>query len=369
MKVLYLDSYSSYPLARAGGHRSGHCLLHRMAQHPGVECMALMPKRGRGAQYPSYDPKVSDFEPLGIRQLRIEGERWIFDCGYPIWAVDDVDPVVPEVFADYQPDLVYCQSPEVMPFLEQARERGSAAIWYLRDTRPSAENLRTADDLGVQLVALSGFARDRARHLAGVEAEVVHSLVEEEHYRVDPDPDGFITLINPIYDKGFDIFLEFVPLLPEHRFLAVEAWPLGPELEEVRRRIEAFPNLRFLPQQADVRDVYRRTRLLVVPSVIEEGGPRVVREAQLSGIPVIGSPRGAVREHLGDGGLIVEDFENPRAWADAIRKVLGDPESHRRFSEAARRNAGREEFTTDFIVRRFLEICRRTVERAPQGAT
>ena len=361
MKVLYLDSFSSYPLARAGGHRSGHGLLYRMAQQSGVECMALMPKRGRGAQFPSYDPKVSDFEALGIRQFRLEGGRWHFDCGYPIVAVDDVAAVAAEAVESFGADLIYCQSPEVRPFLELARARGSAAIWYIRDTRPRAEDLLAADAMGVQLVALSRFAADRIRELCGVEAEVVHSLIEEEHYRVTPDPDGAVTLINPIADKGYEIFLELVPLLPEVRFLAVEAWPLGPDLEKVERQLAAFPNVRFLHQQADAREVYRRTRLLLVPSIIEEGGPRVVREAHLSGIPAIGSRRGAIREHLGDGGLIVEDDENPRAWAAAVRGLLADPERLRQVSRAAWRNARRREFTTDYIVRRFLQICRRTL--------
>lgn len=364
MKVLYLDSYSSYPLARAGGHRSGHCLLHRMARRPDVACMALMPKRGRGAQYPSYDPKVSDFEALGIRQFRQDEDGWHFDCGYPIWAVDEVAPVVPEAFTRFQPDLVYCQSPLALPFLREARARGAAAIWYIRDTRPKAEDLLAAGELGVQLVALSAFAGDRIRQLCGLEAEVVHSLVEEEHYCVEPDPEGYITLINPIADKGYEIFLGLVKLLPEHRFLAVEAWPLGPDLEQVEAELAVLPNVRFLRQQADVRQIYRQTRLLLVPSVIEEGGPRVVREANLSGIPVLGSPRGAIPEHLGDGGLIIDDFENPAAWAEALGSLLADPARQRQLSRAAWHNARREIFTTPYIVRRFLEICHQTGERS-----
>lgn len=364
MRVLYADLNSSYPLARAGGHRSGHSLLLRAARQPGVECRALMPKRGRGAQFPDYDPKVSDFEALGIRELRQDAFGWHFECGYRITAVDEVSEALPEVFAEFRPDLVYCQSPVSLPLLEEARARGIAGLWYIRDVRPRAEDLLAAAEMGVELVALSRFVRDRIRELCGAEAEVVHSLIEEESYRVEPDRDGYVTMINPHPVKGLEVFLGLMPLLPEVRFLAVEAWPLGPDLEEVERSLSAFPNVRFLRQRADVRDVYRMTRLLLVPSIVEEGGPRVVREAHLSGIPVVGSPRGALPEHLGDGGVLVEDYESPRAWADAVRALLAEPGRLEELSRAAFRNARRREFTSEHILERFLEICRRARDEA-----
>ncbi|MEM7352909.1 MAG: glycosyltransferase [Acidobacteriota bacterium] len=356
MKLLYLDAYSSYPLARAGGHRSGHSLLARVAQRDDWHCMTLMPKRGRGALLPAYDPKVSDFAALGIRSFHRQSKHWIFDCGYPVWAVDEVQDSLEEVFERYQPDLVYCQSPEVLPLLREARQRQLAAIWYIRDTRPRAEDLRTADRLGVQLIALSRFARDRIHDIAGVEAEVLHSLIEPEHYQVEPASDGRITLINPIAMKGFELFVELAAQLPQLPFLAVEAWPLGDDLERVLERLEPLPNVHFLEQQADMRQVYRQTRLLLVPSIVEEGGPRVAREAQLSGIPVVGSARGAIAEHTGAGGIILES-DDPRAWAEVVQTLWTHAERYAALKERAWHNARREEFTVSFQIRRFVEIC------------
>ena len=94
--------------------------------------------------------------------------------------------------------------------------------------------------------------------------------------------------------------------------------PLGAERETVEAQLALFPNVRFVRRLADTREIYARTRILLVPSVVEEGGPRVIREAQLNRIPVLGSARGGVPEMVGDGGLIIADYEDAGAWAAAI---------------------------------------------------
>src|SRR3546814_9881685 len=47
-----------------------------------------------------------------------------------------------------------------------------------------------------------------------------------------------------------------------------------------------------LPISHDMREVYRRTHTLLVPSQWEEAWGRVATEAQFSGIPVLASDRG-----------------------------------------------------------------------------
>ena len=76
--------------------------------------------------------------------------------------------------------------------------------------------------------------------------------------------------------------------------------------------------------------------LLVLPSR-SEGMGRVVIEAFLRGRPVIGSAVGGIRDLVVDGenGLLVEP--RPDAIADALVRVLGDPEELARLAAGARR--------------------------------
>jgi glycosyltransferase involved in cell wall biosynthesis len=306
-----------------------------------------------GSTLPEYDPKLTDFQSLGIRRLEIATDRWIFDCGYPIWAVDSVEDRLEECFACFGPDIVWANSFPSLPVLRTARERGLAAVWYIHDCRPGADDLRSAAEHGVNLVAVTQFIRDRVEREAGHPCAVVYPLVAEEDYRLEHRSPRYVTFINPRPVKGYDVFLALAPLLPDVPFLVLEAWPLGAELPKVEARLAALPNIRFVRQLADPREVYRETLVLLVPSLVAEGGPRVIREAQLNGIPVLGSARGGVPELIGDGGRVILDDANPEAWARALREVLSDSRLHDEMARAAITNAHREPLTSDGIGRRF----------------
>lgn len=369
MRLLQSDLCSSYPLARAGGHRTVHSLLLHLSRDCSFDCMSLIPQRGMGSQLPEYDPKLSDFKALGIHQVQIAEDRWTFDCGYPIQAVERVEDELPRCIETFQPEVVWSNSFLALPLLRRAREIGLAAVWYIHDCRPEAQHLHKAAELGVEIIAVSKFIAHRVSRITGRVCEVIYPLITEEDYLVELAPEGFITFINPRPVKGYEIFLEVARLLPEMRFLVVEAWPLGPGLTEVKSQLQRLGNVEFLTQLADSRQIYRHTRLLLVPSIVQEGGPRVIREAQLNGIPVFGSPRGGIAEMIGEGGEIIEDYENAESWAHAIRTLFADPERYQQLSNAARKNSHRSELTTKTVVRQFQEACRRALDAAQKPRT
>ncbi|HJZ97112.1 MAG TPA: glycosyltransferase, partial [Candidatus Solibacter sp.] len=316
-----------------------------------------------GSQLSEYDPKLSDFGALGIHGLQMEPGAWIFDCGYQALAVDRVEDEFPRLLGRYDPDVVWSNSFLGWPLLRQARDEGRAAVWYLHDRRPDPEDLRQAAGCGVRMIAVSRFIRDRVQRASGAACGVVYPLIGEPDYAVDPGPERFVTFINPRPVKGYKIFLAIAGMMPEVRFLVVEGWPLGDERTAVERELALLGNVTFLRQLPDTREIYRQSKLLLVPSVVEEGGPRVIREAQLNGIPVLGSCRGGVPEMVGAGGMVVENYEDATAWAAAIRQVLDDPHHYADLARAALRNAHREELMTHTIVHQFKEVCRSAVEQ------
>ena len=58
-----------------------------------------------------------------------------------------------------------------------------------------------------------------------------------------------------------------------------------------------------------------------------EGFGIVYIEAQASGTPVVGSPKGGAPEAVGDGGIVVEDESNPAEVADAVRRLITDDQT------------------------------------------
>jgi glycosyltransferase involved in cell wall biosynthesis len=340
-----------------------HSLLLHLSRDPSVECMTLFPRRGLGSVLPEYDPKLADFEALGIKELHVAPDRWTFDCGYPVWAVDRVEDVLDQCMEAFRPDVIWSNSLLSLPILQDARGRGLPALWYIHDCRCKPDDLREAAKLDVHIVACSNFIRDKVRQVSGVECEaVVYPLITEGDYQVERTSAHFVTLINPRPVKGYEIFLRLAPLLPDIPFLVVESWPLGPERVKVEAALAKLGNVRFVRQLADMREIYAQTRILLVPSVMEEGGPRVAREAQLNRIPVLGSPRGTVPEMIGDGGRVIGDYENAQSWAIAIRALLDDTRTYQALSDAAFENAHRHDLMTRTIVDRFKAALQRAME-------
>jgi glycosyltransferase involved in cell wall biosynthesis len=102
---------------------------------------------------------------------------------------------------------------------------------------------------------------------------------------------------------------------PENRRLIEQAAQRDLRIELVG----ALPHDR-IPAFLDSLDI------LAVPSHCQETGPIVVLEAHAMGVPVMGADLGGIAERIRggvDGWLL--PFDDPRAWAAAMRQAAADP--------------------------------------------
>lgn len=159
---------------------------------------------------------------------------------------------------------------------------------------------------------------------AGRPGIVVRPHVDVDEFRTTPG--DRITLVNVSPEKGGNVLRRVARQMPDHRFLGV----LGGYGRQVRLQ---GPNIEVIgTTQHMARDVYRRTRVLLMPSAVETWG-RTGIEAMCSGIPVIAHPTPGLRESLGDAGIFV-DRNDIAAWVVAIRS-LDDPDEYARRSAMA----------------------------------
>jgi hypothetical protein len=369
-RVLLAFGGSGYPLSYNGGPRVAHDLLRAVGREPGCACAALM-ARGAGADGDDRSavdryPNLIDFAASGIRALRCSPGRWEIDLDYPVVAVDRAGEAFDEMAAAFRPTVCLTQGNGALDMLRRAAARGLGGLWYLHSAANlQAQGVAQAGELPVELLCCSHFVARRVREELGLPATVLYPLVFEPEYRVERAPGrGCLTMFNPVPFKGYQTLLGLLPLLPEESFLVVEGWFLGDLLDEVRRDLARHPNATFLRRRPDVRDVYRRTALLLAPSIGEEGAGRVVLEAQASAIPALVSPLGGLPEMAGDGGLVVADHRDPRAWAGAVRALRREPPELDRLGRAAAMHLRGDDFSPQAIVRRFLAACRRAEAKA-----
>jgi glycosyltransferase involved in cell wall biosynthesis len=129
-------------------------------------------------------------------------------------------------------------------------------------------------------------------------------------------------MFNPIQPKGVRTTLLLAAFhLRDRRFQLVEGWLT---FAEIGLRDGTFPNVTLQPRTADVGSIYARTDCLLVPSVWQEPFGRVVLEALQNGLPVAASAVGGIPEVMAGSPLLIQAYEDPEAWARALRS-LDDP--------------------------------------------
>jgi glycosyltransferase involved in cell wall biosynthesis len=175
----------------------------------------------------------------------------------------------------------------------------------------------------------------------------------------DGSPFHFLFLGHLIPRKGVDHFLKAMMHLRE-RGMDVRGTLAGHG--ELRRYQEMAQALGiqdvctftgWVPH-SKVEDLLGMADALVLPS-LEEGLPMVILEALSCGVPVIATPVGSIGEVLSSGvdSLLVPPGDEI-ALADAMGRLVRNPELCRAFVDAGRRLFGRQ-FTVDAFMGRLLD--------------
>lgn len=160
---------------------------------------------------------------------------------------------------------------------------------------------------------------------------VVRPPVRVADYKVDNSDAECVTLINTWPAKGGVIFAQLAAMMPEVEFLGVK----GAYGEQIDPRLD---NAEMREHGTDMLDVYRDTKVLIMPSRYESWG-RTAVEAMCSGIPVIAADTPGLRESLARAGVFLPQTADCDDWADAIRRLLTEPLLYNEVSAACRARA------------------------------
>jgi len=147
----------------------------------------------------------------------------------------------------------------------------------------------------------------------------------------DTEKSEYITLINLDWNKGGEVLTQIALRFPEKKFIGVE----GSYSYDGRGQFLNQPkNVTVLKNTPDIMPIYRKTRLLIMPSVYESWG-RTATEAMCSGIPVISSGTPGLRENCGEAGIYIEDRNDVEAWVREIKR-LDDKKEYKKASDKAK---------------------------------
>jgi glycosyltransferase involved in cell wall biosynthesis len=160
---------------------------------------------------------------------------------------------------------------------------------------------------------------------------------------LDPDVPTALFIGRLTADKGPETLIGALDLL-EQEGSSLQVLVLGAQNEEdssaYRRRFETCTtSVRVIDDVPDVRPYIAAADLLVLPTR-REGMPNVVLEAAAMGVPAVTTTATGAVDSVVDGetGILVPP-DDPGSLAQAISRLLTDPELRRTMGESARTRA------------------------------
>jgi glycosyltransferase involved in cell wall biosynthesis len=132
---------------------------------------------------------------------------------------------------------------------------------------------------------------------------------------------------------------------------------LRAELEARTRALGLSGNVVFTGARDDIAEMLAMLDLVVVPS-LTEGMSNALLEAMAMARPVVATAMGGNVDVIEDGatGVLVPP-RDPEALAEALLRLLGDPDRARRLGAAARERA-RAEHSLEGMVARYQDLYR-----------
>jgi glycosyltransferase involved in cell wall biosynthesis len=346
LRILFATDHIHFPQGGGGGERNTHELSVTLSEQgfsPAV--LAAMWVDGSWLSWRN-------------RLRRILPPRVEFPCdtacGYPVFRGWDMTRGN-EVVQRFRPDVAVVQSTAPQPILRTLSRTGLPMVLYIHEVE-SLDYLRALGGFDLTLLANSKFTARRIKDYVGLDSHVVPPLIDARYYRTETSRNR-VLFVNTVPRKGLDIAFAIAERRPDIQFDFVLSWILKPErIAELEARANRAGNIVLHPPTDDMRSLYATTRLLLVPSQWEEAWGRVVSEAHLNGIPVLGSDRGGLPESIGSGGLMLPAEAPLEDWLAALSRIWDEPESYETYVRAARLYSNRPEIQPAAIVSRLSTI-------------
>ncbi|HIV54226.1 MAG TPA: glycosyltransferase [Candidatus Anaerobiospirillum stercoravium] len=251
-----------------------------------------------------------------------------------------------EVLHKFQPDIVigYGTGMDSYTCFAEAQRRGIATVYLLLNgkhahfTFPHLDLVLTDSHTTAQLYA-------EREH---INCTPIGQFIEPKYVVAATRTPTFVTMVNPDLSKGLALFAKLVhtckTALPDVKFLVVNSranFVAGlPYLHEQGSKVHPyqasdFDNVLMANATNDMRLVYERSKVVIVPSLAYESWGRIASEALLNDIPVLGSKIGGIPEAINGGGIVLEppaacvqDYTalpsdaEIAPWVDSLKRLL-----------------------------------------------
>lgn len=325
MRLLYVSGTYA-PKAWSGGELSAHTLLKTVSQLGLAEVVVFTDRRaGVQAETQEYEGVLIQSSP---HPDRVQNLLKLIDR--------------------FSPDIIFTQPYWHDIALRIAKQRKIPSVFRLPNV-PSYIDLSLSSEYSPALIIVQTTkAKEYVRDKFSREAHLLPAFIDLNRVKFKQRAQQqYITMFNPVLEKGGAVFREIAREMKDRRFAFVPGWTSHRDAhgrfdkDVFQRSAESegssydgqlpeeatladLSNVTALAPRDDVGEIYAQTRILLAPSQWEEQFARVIYEACINGIPVLASSIAGILEHSSNCAMLVEDYTSPRAWMEHIR-MLDDP--------------------------------------------
>jgi len=240
--------------------------------------------------------------------------------GYDLVVSSESGPAKGVITSSHTRHLCYCHTPMryLWDLYPAYRNEWTRSRWKRAAMTPLSSYLRLWDFAGAarvdRFLANSENVRRRIWKTYRRDSEVVHPPVDVENFHWKPADDYFLIVSELVPYKQVDVAVRLFAGTGRRLKIAGS----GPELRRLQKM--AAPNVEILGRvsDADLRDLYSRSRALLLPGEEDFGIAPV--EALASGKPVIALGRGGALETVPPGGGVFYDDASPEGLAEALQR-------------------------------------------------
>ncbi len=305
--------------------------------------------------------------PQGSAAEQLEMEQFLF--------------VYNELLHHLAPDVLvtYGGHPVIQETMRRAQQQRIVSVFSLRNRGyENRDYFRYAD----YVFTTSPYLSEIYRQKIGLRSTGLESPIDWAEVEAPPDLRKFVTFVNPSPGKGSLLFARLADMLGQSRpdipLLVVQSATSAARLNAIDGLdFTRYPQIMVAPATTEPSTYFGLTKILLVPSVVNESFGRVAAEALINGIPPIVSNRGALPETVRGAGRVlvvpdsliettttVPDATDVQPWFDAVVELWDDARAYAEASETARR-VGADRFGEEVMRQRYLEYFASLRREAP----
>ncbi|VTS07966.1 glycosyl transferase family 2 : Glycosyltransferase OS=Singulisphaera acidiphila (strain ATCC BAA-1392 / DSM 18658 / VKM B-2454 / MOB10) GN=Sinac_4472 PE=4 SV=1: Glycos_transf_2: Glycos_transf_1 [Tuwongella immobilis] len=213
-----------------------------------------------------------------------------------------------EELARFRPDIVLSYGGDLASQLVPpiARSVGAKPLFWLHNR--SYTDAKIFDPYDAVIVPAEA-ARHYYQSQLGIQPTVLPGPWNWARTQVAERNPKYVTFVNPEPAKGVFWFARIAEIIgkrrPELRWLLVEGRGTAAWLNRCQIDLSDNRSIQKMANTPDPRRFYRLSKLVIMPSLVAEGGlPRVAIEAMANGIPLIHSGRGGLADLTPNPGCI-----------------------------------------------------------------